>query len=473
MSFYRSRCIHTALASVADATTPTAGFPPRSTMDPYHLPRMYTEALQIANAHPWTGNSAVKPRCTLLILLEGFQDVLGDFETATTIAKSVRTIEELEPLWFEEEFSAIILFSPAHYTEPMQWKSAWYLLMKSQVDELTARLATSLNQVRPDMQAQEPTARDRNERWDSEAPEVNLQRTIESILSAVFQRIDSRTTFSSTSDVRHVDWRCPGKLLCQGVEVECSVEATLIDIIPNAPFGALKFSSPYELARMLSVLTQSHIPEAWRTARLLDRSYDLITPGGLGMALSFYQQHCIHSTLVSVAEAGSVLPEHPPRSGWDPCNMAVVTDAARRYASNHPWTNSSWKDLTSRKNLIILPAGFEKVVDCLKAENQIAVVMKKPEDLQPDWLNEDYSSILLFSPAEFAGTTRWRGAWTLLLQSVARGTELIAIAEPMNDKQWKKSVDMLQGFFTETIAQRSSLKDRLQFLLSLRSQQKA
>ncbi|KAK6061397.1 hypothetical protein COOONC_00933 [Cooperia oncophora] len=34
-------------------------------------------------------------------------------------------------LWFEEEFSAIILFSSAHYTEPMRWKSAWYLLMKA------------------------------------------------------------------------------------------------------------------------------------------------------------------------------------------------------------------------------------------------------------------------------------------------------------------------------------------------------
>ncbi|KAK6045559.1 zinc knuckle [Cooperia oncophora] len=85
--------------------------------------------------------------------------------------------------------------------------------LHSQVKELTARLATSLNQICPDAHAQgektnvwigrllengdrtdfradSPCAR--NEPWDSEAPEVNLQRTIESILSAVFQRIDSR-----------------------------------------------------------------------------------------------------------------------------------------------------------------------------------------------------------------------------------------------------------------------------------------
>uniref|UniRef100_A0A7I4XVT9 RNA-dependent RNA polymerase n=1 Tax=Haemonchus contortus TaxID=6289 RepID=A0A7I4XVT9_HAECO len=85
----------------------------------------------------------------------------------------------------------------------------------------------------------------RNERWATEAPEVNLQRTVESILSAVYQRVDSRTIFSSTTDVRHV-------LMCQGVEVECSTDVILHDVIPNAPFGALKFSSPYELARLLS-----------------------------------------------------------------------------------------------------------------------------------------------------------------------------------------------------------------------------
>ncbi|VDO52397.1 unnamed protein product [Haemonchus placei] len=32
----------------------------------------------------------------------------------------------------------------------------------------------------------------RNERWATETPEVNLQRTVKSILSTVYQRIDSR-----------------------------------------------------------------------------------------------------------------------------------------------------------------------------------------------------------------------------------------------------------------------------------------
>nr|CDJ93469.1 unnamed protein product [Haemonchus contortus] len=64
---------------------------------------------------------------------------------------------------------------------------------ESQVDELTTKLATSFGEARTATEAQEPPVRvPRNERWATEAPEVNLQRTVESILSAVYQRVDSR-----------------------------------------------------------------------------------------------------------------------------------------------------------------------------------------------------------------------------------------------------------------------------------------
>uniref|UniRef100_A0A7I4Y2B0 Chemotaxis protein CheZ n=1 Tax=Haemonchus contortus TaxID=6289 RepID=A0A7I4Y2B0_HAECO len=67
------------------------------------------------------------------------------------------------------------------------------VLAKSQVDELTTKLATSFGEARTATEAQEPPVRvPRNERWATEAPEVNLQRTVESILSAVYQRVDSR-----------------------------------------------------------------------------------------------------------------------------------------------------------------------------------------------------------------------------------------------------------------------------------------
>ncbi|VDP54001.1 unnamed protein product [Heligmosomoides polygyrus] len=146
-------------------------------------------------------------------------------------------------------------------------------------------------------------------------------------------------------------------------------------------------------------------------------------------------------TLSSVSEAGFLLPEHPPRGKCDPYNMATLSGYATQYAEVHPWTTSSWMELRKRKNLIILPAGFDNVLRSLKTENQKAVVLKKPEDIQPDWFIDNLSSIVLSSPAEFAGTLRWRGAWTLLLQEVARGVELITLAGPQNDQDWRKSVD--------------------------------
>ncbi|KAK5982909.1 hypothetical protein GCK32_008259 [Trichostrongylus colubriformis] len=65
---------------------------------------------------------------------------------------------------------------------------------ESQVNDLSARMASSFGEQRqPATSAQESPSRvPTNERWDSNAPEVNLQRTVESILSAIFQRVDSR-----------------------------------------------------------------------------------------------------------------------------------------------------------------------------------------------------------------------------------------------------------------------------------------
>ncbi|KAL6726373.1 hypothetical protein Aduo_008351 [Ancylostoma duodenale] len=351
--------------------------------------------------------------------------------------------------------------------------------IEDDVNDLVAKIANTMGPVpaRQEQSADAQQSRElparisRRERWQTQAPEVNLQRTVASILSAVFQRVDDRTTFSSTSDVHHVDWRCPGKLMYQGVEVECSAAVPLQDVIPNAPFGALTFSSPFELSRIFAVLSQSHIPDSWRTARVLDRNYDVITPTGLGLAWSFYQQHCIHMTLTTVAEAGLVAAEHPPRNSRDPINLGNVADKAREFVKSNPWTNSSWKLLKPRKNLILLPAGFENVVKCLESDTQKAVLMRKPEDVQPEWFTEDYSAIVVFSTAEFAGTTRWRGAWTLLMQAVAKGSELIALSGPQNGDDWGRSVDLMRDLFEETIAQRPTLASRMRCFLPLRSQQ--
>ncbi|EYC07877.1 hypothetical protein Y032_0068g182 [Ancylostoma ceylanicum] len=72
--------------------------------------------------------------------------------------------------------------------------------IEDDVNDLVARIANTMGpvparqeQLADAQQSQALPARtSRRERWQTQAPEVNLQRTVASILSAVFQRVDDR-----------------------------------------------------------------------------------------------------------------------------------------------------------------------------------------------------------------------------------------------------------------------------------------
>ncbi|XGW30753.1 hypothetical protein V3C99_009593 [Haemonchus contortus] len=92
---------------------------------------MFSEAVLFANSHPWSSGSEnlLKPRRSLVLLPEGFEEVLSCFETASMTAQSMKTLDDVDPSWFEEELSAVVLFSPVRYEEPLRWKNVWYSLM--------------------------------------------------------------------------------------------------------------------------------------------------------------------------------------------------------------------------------------------------------------------------------------------------------------------------------------------------------
>ncbi|KAL6729709.1 hypothetical protein Aduo_000742 [Ancylostoma duodenale] len=313
----------------------------------------------------------------------------------------------------------------------------------------------------------------RRKRWQTQEPEVKLRRTVASILSAVFQCVEDRTTFSSPSDVHHVNWHCPGKMTYQRLGMECSATVPLQDMVLKAPFGALTFShSPLVLSHLFGVLSRSHNPESWQsgTARLLDCIHDGIKPTEFGLAWSFFQQYCTHMTLTTAVEVALVAAEHPPRKSRDFINLGNVADKARQLVKNNPWTNISSKLLIQQKNLIFLPAGFENVVKCLESETQKVLVIRE-EDMLPELFTEDYSAIVIFSTTESVLATRCCGAWTLLMQAVAKGSELIALAGPQNGENWGRSVDLMRDLFEEKIAQRPTLGSRIRCFLPLRSEQ--
>lgn len=133
ISYYRHHCVRTALSAAADAGKVLVPFSPRSSTDPYNLPRMHPDAVKYADENPWTSNSwsTVKPRRSLLLLPAGFEDVQQGFASGSMIAKVAASSDLLQPEWFEEEWSAIVMVTSNQYVEPHHWRSAWCLILQA------------------------------------------------------------------------------------------------------------------------------------------------------------------------------------------------------------------------------------------------------------------------------------------------------------------------------------------------------
>ncbi|KAL6742338.1 hypothetical protein Aduo_015496 [Ancylostoma duodenale] len=254
-----------------------------------------------------------------------------------------------------------------------------------------------------------------------------------------------------------------------GQLVQCSLETTVKDVIQDAPLSSFSFSSPYELARNIAVITQSHVPDNWRIARMLDSSYDIVTASSLGRAIAYYRSHCIHSTLASVIDAGNSVNCHP-RSSQDPYHLPQLFPQATAFANRNPWTAASWNQLKPRKTLVLLPEGFDETLKCFESEMMAAKVMRSPEDVDPERFEAELSAVVVFSPASCTDALRWKSAWVLFMQAVAQGAELIALPGPQDDDGWGRTIDMMRDLMEETIAQRPSLAPRLRCLLPLKSE---
>ncbi|CAJ0595176.1 unnamed protein product [Cylicocyclus nassatus] len=275
---------------------------------------------------------------------------------------------------------------------------------------------------------------------------------------------------SSATNARHVSWKCPGKLAHGNTVLECSIEERVPDVIPNSPLSCISIGTPYDLARNIAVITQSHVPDNWRVARLLDVSYDILTPHSLGISLSYFRSHCLHATLASVVDAKKSAQDCPPRTRDDPYNLSYLYGKAVEFANCNPWMESRWRQLKPRETLILLPEGFDEVLRCLEADFVAVHVIRSPDEVEPEWFAEEVSAIILFSPASSSDILRWRSAWTLFLHAVAQGAELIALPGPQDDEGWGATVDLLRDLMEETCAQRPSLAPKMRCLLPKRSE---
>uniref|UniRef100_A0A7I4YHH5 RNA-directed DNA polymerase n=1 Tax=Haemonchus contortus TaxID=6289 RepID=A0A7I4YHH5_HAECO len=281
------------------------------------------------------------------------------------------------------------------------------------------------------------------------------------------------TVTSSSTNVRNIDWTCPGEIVVNGQHVACTANAPINSPLPFAPLlSTLTFRSPYDFARLIAIMTQSHIPEHFRVARMLDSSYDTVTIKSIGFAISFYRAHCIHMTLATVADARGVTQGYLPRSKSDPYNLPNMYVDAVKFANENPWTEMSWRLVKPRRTLIVLPEGFQGVLDCFESPLMTAKLAIEPDDIQAAWFEEEeWSAIMLFSPARYVVASRWMNAWFLLVQAVAKGAELYVLPGPKDDRSWGITVDLLRDFAEETVVQRPPLKQRIHCLLPLKSEE--
>ncbi|KAK6051872.1 hypothetical protein COOONC_10621 [Cooperia oncophora] len=265
----------------------------------------------------------------------------------------------------------------------------------------------------------------------------------------LFDNFTFSTVTSSSTNVRHIDWNCPGEMSVNGQRVACSVNVPISNLLPAAPLSSFAFRSPYELARVLAVISQTHVPEHFRLARMLDFSYDIVTPTSLGIAISFYRSHCIHMTLATVEDAGKTTPGYPPRSNVDPYNLP----------SGPP-----------RRTLVVLPEGFQDVLDSFESalmSAKFARARRRETRLVHRGMVRGH--------LDFAVTLLRRDALEkclgLMVQAVAKGAELVAVLGPKDDQNGGKTVDILRDLMEETVAQRPSLRQRIRCLLPLKSEE--
>ncbi|WKY01393.1 hypothetical protein Q1695_015413 [Nippostrongylus brasiliensis] len=118
--------------------------------------------------------------------------------------------------------------------------------------------------------------------------------------------------------------------MVNGQRIACLVNVPIGDLLPTPPLTSFGFRSVYYLARIISVVTLSYVPQNFRLARKFDISYNL-TPSGLGLANSFYRAFCIHCTIANVTDAEKCTNGFAPRTSTDPYNLLQMSADTSKY----------------------------------------------------------------------------------------------------------------------------------------------
>ncbi|KAK6034403.1 hypothetical protein COOONC_28095 [Cooperia oncophora] len=192
---------------------------------------------------------------------------------------------------------------------------------------------------------------------------------------------------------------CPGGLLLNG---------------ERCPVDNLTFDCVYKLARVATIMSQTHTSPEMRMARILDPEYDALSPTGLGFAISFFSAKCLH-----VMQGIQI--EILGRTSW--VGSAPVSTLEDPYDPSRFDYACSW------------------------------AVYSKPDDIQESWCQDESSAVVLLNPSKALDTSAWARAWQLILGMISDGVELFVLGTPRDHQQWPKAVDILRDLCEETLAQ--------------------
>ncbi|KAK6018224.1 hypothetical protein OSTOST_16202 [Ostertagia ostertagi] len=274
----------------------------------------------------------------------------------------------------------------------------------------------------------------------------------------------------------HVDFICPGGLSIDGQRLPCSTNMTWHEIsgMRNSPIDGLIFDCVFKLARVATIMSQTHTTSEMQMARILDAEYDALSPSGLGFAISFFSAKCLHvmqSMQTRYSTEHQFCVTHPSRTPGDPYDLPSLFDYACNWARAHPWTETLWKELPPKKTLVLLPCDFKEHIYSIQSHCQLVRVYAKPDDVKETWCQDEFSAVVLFSPSRAFPSAAWAQAWQLMLGMVSDGVELFILGTPRDKVQWPKAIDGLRDICEETVAQRPKLSARIKCLLMTKSEE--
>ncbi|KAK6017442.1 zinc knuckle [Ostertagia ostertagi] len=105
--------------------------PRRTNEDPYDLPSLFDYACSWAQAHPWSEDlwKSLPPKKSLVLLPFEFKEHVYSIQSHCQLVHVYSKPDDVQESWCQDEYSAVVLFSPSKAFDSGAWAKAWQLIL--------------------------------------------------------------------------------------------------------------------------------------------------------------------------------------------------------------------------------------------------------------------------------------------------------------------------------------------------------